>query len=52
MRKREEGWGGFPKQRKRSSFLNGLNGTRMKEEETVAEEVVNEEKEAWKDFLR
>lgn len=37
--------GGFPKKRKRSSFLNGLNRARMKEEETVDEEVISEEKE-------
>lgn len=43
--------GGFPKKRKRSCFLNGLNRARMKEEETVGE-VVSEEKEAWKVFLK
>lgn len=47
-----KGWeGDFPKKRKRSGFLNGLNRTRMREEETVGEEVVREEGEVW-DFLK
>lgn len=37
--------GDFPKKRKRSGFLNGLNRTRTREEETVGEEVVREEGE-------
>lgn len=47
-----KGWeGDFPKKRKRSRFLNGLNRTRPREEETVGEEVVWEEGGVW-DFLK
>lgn len=44
--------GGFPKKKKGSCFLNGLNRVRMKEEEKAGEGVVSEEKEAWKVFLK
>lgn len=48
----EREWEGeFPKKRKRSSFLNGLNRARTKEEETVGEDVASEDKEAWKVLL-
>lgn len=36
--------GGFPKKKRGSSFLNGLNRARMEEEEKVGEGVVSEEK--------
>lgn len=47
-----EGERGIFQRKERSSFLNGLNRTRMREEETVGEEVVREEGEVWKDFLK
>ena len=37
--------GGFPKKKRRNSFLKGLNRARMKEEEKVGEGVVSQEVE-------